>query len=68
MLGMKGKTRYIKDRYSYLKMKCNKSSYLSHGWEIWVQDFHSLTLAINMIQYDVSHDIHLNFAKSPNFS
>jgi hypothetical protein len=44
----------------------NKSSYLSHGWGNLGPKYSLTHLAINLIQYDVSHDIHPKFVKSPN--
>jgi hypothetical protein len=67
ILGMKSKTRYKENRYAYLKTRnTKKSSYLSHGWRILGPKYSLTHLAINLIQYDVFHDIHPKFAKSPN--
>jgi hypothetical protein len=58
----------MNNRYAYLNMKYNKSSYLSHEWGNLGPKFTLTHLAIDLIQYDASHDIHPNFAKSPNSS
>ena len=63
---MKGKTRY-KKIHIYKNKKCNDSSYLSHGWGNLGPKYALTHLAIDLIHYDASHDIHPNFAKSPNF-
>jgi hypothetical protein len=46
--------------------KYNKSSYLNLGWENVGPKYALTHLAIDLILYDVSHDIHPNFVKSPN--
>jgi hypothetical protein len=63
---MKGKTRCKEIDTHILKRKYNKSSYLSHGWGNLGPKFSLIHLAIDLIQYDASHDIHRNFSKSPN--